>query len=280
MKQIAVIGGDMRLAKVAQYLADDGYTVRQYGCAALHQAETQVHNASTLADCLQDAHVVVLGLPATCDDETVHAPQSSQPIYLRDVFRYMPDHAVLLAGRMSEKLHGELILRGIRCVDYFQREELTVRNSIPTAEGALQIAMEELPITLHGSRSLVLGFGRIGKVLAKMLHGIGSDVTCSARKHYDKAWIDCMGYHAVDTADISSIIGQFDVIFNTIPSKILNGEVLRQIRRDSLIIDLASKPGGADGLFGPGRMQAGAVAKDINEILLFFLALFTVLQQR
>ena len=107
--------------------------------------------------------------------------------------------------------------------------------------------MEELPVTLHGSRSLVLGFGRIGKVLAKMLHGIGSDVTCSARKHYDKAWIDCMGYHAVDTADIASIIGQFDVIFNTIPSKVLNSEVLRRVRRDSLIIDLASKPGGADG---------------------------------
>ncbi len=246
MKKIAVVGGDLRLAKVAEYLAEDGYVVEIYGSNAPFSSSAKVHITDTLRDCLHDAHVIVLGLPATCDDETVSTPNFDQPIYIRDILRYMPKDAVLLAGRISEKLHGEMIMHGIRCVDYFQREELTVRNSIPTAEGALQIAMEELPITLHGSRSLVLGVGRIGKVLAKMLHGIGSDVTCSARKHYDKAWIDCMGYHAIDTAEILPVIDQFDVIFNTIPVKILSSEVLSRVRHDSLVVDLASKPGGVD----------------------------------
>ena len=74
-------------------------------------------------------------------------------------------------------------------IDIMKCEELAVLNSISTAEGAIQIAMEETNHTLHDSNILILGFGRIGKVLAKMLNAIGANVYCEARKNEDLAWI-------------------------------------------------------------------------------------------
>ena len=125
-------------------------------------------------------------------------------------------------------------------------EELIVLNSIPTAEGAIQIAMEKSLITLHNSKCLVLGFGRIGKILAKMLLGIGAQVYCEARKEQDIAWIKSYGYNAIHLNDLDNNLGNFDFIFNTIPYLILDKSRLSLIKSECLLIDLASKPGGID----------------------------------
>jgi dipicolinate synthase subunit A len=123
---------------------------------------------------------------------------------------------------------------------------MAILNAIPTAEGAIQIAMEELPITLHNSNVLILGYGRIGKILAKMLHGIGANVYVEARKYADIAWIKSYCYKPVMLNEISQIIGDMNLVVNTIPSLILNCELLNKLNKDCLVIDLASKPGGVD----------------------------------
>ncbi len=104
--------------------------------------------------------------------------------------------------------------------------------------------MRLLPITLHGSRALVLGFGRVGKVLARTLDALGAETYVEARKFEDLSWIKCYGYHGIYLPDLAGGLGSFDVIFNTIPHEILTDEHLRQLRSDCLLIDLASAPGG------------------------------------
>ena len=84
--------------------------------------------------------------------------------------------------------------KGLLFRDYFAREELAVANAVPTSEGAIQIAMEELPITLHGARVLVIGFGRLGKVLSGQLKGLGALVSVAARSCTDLAWAQTCGY--------------------------------------------------------------------------------------
>ncbi|MGE5328655.1 MAG: NAD(P)-dependent oxidoreductase, partial [Deltaproteobacteria bacterium] len=123
-------------------------------------------------------------------------------------------------------------------------EEMSVLNAIPTAEGAIQLALEEMPITLHDSKALVLGYGRIGKVLSKMLHGIGAKVYVAARKYSDLAWIEANGYTPIRMSDFSVWLNEFDVIFNTVPHVILDAKELQNIKMNALIVDLASKPGG------------------------------------
>ena len=110
-----------------------------------------------------------------------------------------------------------------------KREELAVLNTISTAEGAIEIAIANTNKIIHGSNVLILGFGRIGKVLARKMAGLSAKVTCAARKDEDLAWIRA-----------------YDIIINTVPHLILTKERLEYVKEDVLLIDLASNPGGID----------------------------------
>ena len=122
---------------------------------------------------------------------------------------------------------------------------MQVCNAVPTAEGAIEIAIREYPGTLNGSRCLVTGYGRIGRVLAKMLCGMGAKVYVSARRKDSLAWIRLGGYTPVEHSDIINS-GEFDIIFNTVPALILDAHIMAKIAVRSLMIDLASQPGGVD----------------------------------
>lgn len=126
------------------------------------------------------------------------------------------------------------------------RHSVVIENAIPTAEGALQYAMENSQITLHGSKCIVLGFGRCGKVLAHMLRGIGAKLSVEARSQSDLAYIESYGYTPIQLGDLPQNIHQYDFIFNTIPTLILDEKKLEKINKDCVIIELASKPGGID----------------------------------
>ena len=122
-------------------------------------------------------------------------------------------------------------------------------NTVPTAEGAIEIAMNETPITIHGSKCLVTGYGKIGKILSKMLCGLGAQTYVEARKYADLAMIEGHGYEPLALSELKSRIGEFDIIFNTIPAMIFDEKILKKVKKDALIIDLASNPGGADFYF-------------------------------
>ena len=165
-------------------------------------------------------------------------------------------------------------------IDLLKREEFAVLNAIATAEGTVQIAMEESQRTVHGSKVLIMGFGRIGKILAKMLDGVGAKVFCEARKDEDMAWIKAYGFESVHLNELNENLGKFDIIINTIPFQILNAERLELVKKDVVLIDLASNPGGVDrkvakeknlkliwALSLPGKVAPLTSAEFIKEVL-------------
>lgn len=154
----------------------------------------------------------------------------------------------MIAGNINKEILKNAESEDVKVIDLLKREELAVLNTISTAEGAIQIAMEETSRTIHGSNVLVMGFGRIGKILAKMLNGIGAKVYCEARKNEDFAWIKAYGYNLVPLKNLKNEISKFDIIINTIPSMILTREYLERVNKEALIIDVASMPGGVDNI--------------------------------
>lgn len=116
-------------------------------------------------------------------------------------------------------------------------------KAVPTAEGALQVAMEHLPVTLRGAECLVLGYGRIGKLLAHRLQGLGARVTVAARKYADLAWAEAYGCRALPISGLSGTLGRMQVIFNTVPSLILDRGLLSEAAPSCLCVELASRPG-------------------------------------
>ncbi|MBC7765298.1 MAG: dipicolinate synthase subunit DpsA [Hyphomonadaceae bacterium] len=245
IKSFCIIGGDLRQVKLANALSHDGYRVNVIGFSGIEFSDTV-----TLYDDLENAvtgvDVVIAPLPCSVDGNTVNTFFYHKKIIFSDLFKALSKNQIFLAGKIDEKIHNLAKVYNIYVIDYFDREEMTVLNAIPTAEGAVQIAMEEMPITLHNSDCLILGFGRIGKMLAKMLNGIGAHVSVEARKYEDLAWINGFGYKPIPLKEIIDHIGNYHCIFNTVPSMILDENMLKKIDKDCLVIDLASKPGGVD----------------------------------
>ena len=142
---------------------------------------------------------------------------------------------------VAAREHAERL--GLRLTDYYTDEALTVKNAVVTAEGALAVAMEHLPVTLCETSCLVIGFGRIGKLLARDLAALGADVAVSARRFDDFAWIGALGYRALHTERLAGRLKRFRVIFNTVPSMVLDDRLLAEVRADCVLIELASRPG-------------------------------------
>lgn len=105
--------------------------------------------------------------------------------------------------------------------------------------------MKQHPGTINSSNCLVAGYGRIGKILAASLKALGANVTVAARKKSDLAWISASGYKAIDINKLKSDTS-LDLVFNTVPSMIFDAHTLKHLCEDSIVIDLASKPGGVD----------------------------------
>lgn len=227
--RIAVTGGDRRQDLLAELLAADGH-------------ETQLIHAAEDLYFLDGADLTVFPLPACRDDGTV----TDAGLTASELFLHMPHGSVAAGGRIPPSFYGMAELRGVTLHDYTKREDFAIANALATAEGALGIAIMQMDVTLQGAACLVVGNGRIGKLLARKLALLGADVTVSARRADDLTWVKTDGHAAVHTAAVADVAGRFDVIFNTVPVMVLDVPVLEKTRPGALIIDLASKPGGVD----------------------------------
>lgn len=238
----AVLGGDMRQVSLAGMLSDGVFDrVNTY---AMEDAPSDtIIKSPALEAALKNVDTVILPLPLCDDRGMLNAVFSTKRISIEDVFDLIPPNVHVLAGKVGKKQWELAEKKNIRLTDYLEREEFAVYNAVSTAEGAIQIAMEEMPITLHRANALVVGFGRIGKILSHRLAGMGADVTVCARKCADRAWISSYGYTAADYENFPQLVEKSDVVFNTVPVKILGRHELKKAK---FIIDLASKPGGVD----------------------------------
>ena len=153
---------------------------------------------------------------------------------------------ILIAGSISPEVYNLANDEYIEIIDIMKREELAVLNTISTAEGTIEIIIANTNKIIHGSKILILGFGRIGKVLARKLAGLSAKVTCAARKDEDLAWIRAYGHMETNINTIGENLSEFDVIINTVPHLILTEEKIQYVRDDCLLVDLASNPGGID----------------------------------
>ncbi len=236
---IAVLGGDLRQLHLARLLQEDEWNVMTWG---LEQADAPC--AVSLDDALQ-AEYIVLPLPI-CRGERLNLPLTDHTISCEKLWKRLRPKQILLGGMISSLPPALRNDPRFTLLDYYDREEVQIYNAVPTAEGAILRAMEKTNYTLQGSRCLVVGYGRIGKVLAHNLHSLGAEVTVSARKRSDMAWIAVYGYHAVPTENLVEHIGRYDIIFNTVPAMVLDAECLAKTKPNCLLVELASLPGGID----------------------------------
>lgn len=238
-----VVGGDLRQNYLAATLSKIGkiYTLG----LDKNAAATDTIPIERIEDIPCAIDYVIFPLPVTNDGVNVNMPNCGEKISLYSFLPHLKQNAVVFGGKV-EKEASIFTYKGFEVIDYLEREELTVLNAVPTSEGAIQIAMEELPTTIYGQKVLITGFGRITKVMVKALIGLGAKVSVTARKFSDLAWAEIYGCEAIHISELEKSLPQFDIVFNTVPAVLLDERRLSQLKDGCLVIDLASKPGGVD----------------------------------
>lgn len=239
----AVVGGDVRQLKLVQLLRQEGHKVN---IAAFEKDPDfnkecmDFKNAVGLSDC------VLLPIPAFTAEGYVVTQCSDERISSNALLKSLNPGSLVIGGRLGEEFESKAAELGCCASDILNREDFSIANAVPTAEAAIQIAMQQLPITIAGSKCLVAGGGRIGKQLAMRLHLLGADVTVTVRKASDAAFCESFGAKAEYTARLETLVQGSDIIFNTVPELVFDEQILAGVDKTCPCIDLASMPGGFD----------------------------------
>ena len=216
MKCFIVTGKDARQTEAAKYLEKLGYIV-------LQEEEAQ------LADYIL--------LPT---------PLDIQNLGYTDILHKTKKGTVAFAGKICKQAYKTAEKAGVTLIDFLEREDLAMLNAIPTVEGTLEILIAERDKTLWSSDVVVTGYGRISKLLCHHLRALGTNVTVCARSAKDKAQAQAFGYKAVEITKLSKVVEKADIIINTVPALLIDEPILKTLKEDVFIVDLASRPGGVD----------------------------------
>lgn len=246
-RKFLILGGDMRLGYLAQMLEESGNKVYVY---AMEKNEKIMENmliekCNSLQSALEKAEVIIAPIPLTKDGIEINTPLSTEKILIEDLVKQNKSK-IFIAGSIKKEIQEKLKQKYLDVIDVMEREELAILNTIATAEGTIEVAIKNTDKILQGSNVLILGFGRVAKIVANKFQALSAKVTCSARKISDLAWIEAYGYSALDINDMLYDLKDFDIIINTVPQIIIHEKELKHMNPNVLLIDLASAPGGID----------------------------------
>ena len=239
--KFALIGGDARMGWLAALLAEEGHGVR---CFALEKAALPrpIPQCGSPEGCVYGADWVVLGVPAERGGLLL-TPLSVQTLRTQELLAALWPGQTLCGGLFDQATSLAAVRAGLTVCDLMARRDFTVGNAALTAEGAIGLLIRESAHSLWRSRVLVTGWGRIASLLAPRLRALGAEVTVAARKAGDRAAAEAWGLRACRFAELPALAGDFDYLVNTVPAEVLPEPVLRRVRPDALLLELASAPG-------------------------------------
>ena len=244
---LTLLGGDARQLSIATRFSQAGYEVRIMGVGDSPPHGVRV--CHDLGKALTGSRLLVLPLPTTRDGEHIYTPLDTQtkisfPQLCEGLSRLPSVH--VFGGRIPREWSHSLSAIGCTVTDYYDREDIQIKNARITAEGALMTAMEMTDTGILGTPMAVIGYGRIGQYLSRMLVALGAQVTVYARRSASRAQAASDGCATHDTTHLSTLTQGYGVIFNTVPERLIGKEILSVMPCGTLVIDLSSPPFGID----------------------------------
>ena len=229
-----IIGGDCRFSYIKDQLINEGYNVKR------------IYPGEYRADDFTDCDVFILPVPVSRDNININTPLAGEQFYFGDFLRLIPENSVVAGGMFNDEHLNKLRAKNITVFDYYKDDELAIKNAVPTAEGVLAILINSLPVTIDGLECAVTGYGRCAKVLCKKLKDLGADVTVAARSEENLTAAEKDGMKICRLRDLGSICNRFSAIVNTVPALVIDSESIKNLKKNCLIIEIASAPFGVD----------------------------------
>ncbi len=274
-----LLGGDLRLVKLALMLEKEKKQVHIIGLEKAKELENvfNIKIYKDLKQALENVDVIISSIPFSRDGLTINMPLSDNKIKIDDLMDLIKEKT-LIAGTVSNDIYEKY--RDVKIIDIMKNEKLAILNTIATAEGAIKEIIENTQINIHGSKIMILGFGRVGKTLTKKLEGLSAKVTVVSKEDEELAWAEAFGYRNIKLDKIINEIQEYDIIINTIPHIIIDRQILEKVNKNALLLDLASDDGGIDkntakeyklnlitALGIPGKIAPIATAKILKEVI-------------
>lgn len=267
-KHVVFLGGDARQLEVIRRITQMNAKVSLIGFDNLQTPVSGTTERGLHEDIWKAMDMLILPIVGTDDQGKVTSAFTSKELILTEQhIRSLPKHCIVFTGIARSYLKDLCEKYQIQLFELLQRDDVAIYNSIPTVEGALMLAIQHTDITIHNSVTIVLGLGRVGLSLARVLHAIGAKVRVGVRKSEDIARAFEMGIPAFHISELAQQVKDADLIFNTVPALIIDASVLTQVPYDVVIIDLASKPGGVDYQYAEKRGIKAILAPSLPGIV-------------
>jgi len=211
-------GKDPRNAYLAKLLQADGYHVILQEPMPDYEARAAILPVPTVL-------VLELNTPVP----SLHAAlESLQP------------GSACVAGRAGAAELKFAANKGVFYFNLLDDDAFCIRNAIPTAEGTLSIAIENTSYTIHSARLTVLGYGRVGKAVARLFRACGCAVSVVSREDAELAWAYANGCRAVNLRELPDALDGADIVVNTVPARLLTADMLSRVKKDALLIEVAT----------------------------------------
>ncbi len=277
-KVIGILGGDKRQEYMVQLLKDQGFSVLTYAVTG------QEYSSGTRKELINNSDVLIAPIPFTRNQKTLASIMEKEDLDIDGFLSCLKAGHILCGGNFPEKVCNRCKELHIPVYDFLKDGSIAAFNAIPTAEGALMEACRLSPLHFYHNKSIVIGYGKCGSVLADRLKGMHSDVFVCARRREARTQAQVLGFKAISFEELRENLKNAVFIFNTVPAPILSKEDLECLSPLAVIVDIASAPGGIDyhaaGALGitsslylsiPGKTAPYSAAKILTNALTDYL---------
>ncbi|UOQ47824.1 dipicolinic acid synthetase subunit A [Gracilibacillus caseinilyticus] len=254
-KNIAIIGGDARYLPLIHALNKiDDLRIQILGFDQVEQSYTGVMQSTIDNLVTSQLDGIILPITGIDDNGFVETMFSGEKIQLTEEwFKSLPSHCKIFTGIATSKLDTYINKYNLSLETLMNRDDVAIYNSIPTAEGAIMLAIKHTDFTIHHANVFVFGFGRVGQTTASSFAGLGANVSVISKDESELARIYEKGWQAYHLAQVEDYMDDCQILINTIPAKVVDKKLLEKMNNQAIIIDLASKPGGIDFDFAKTR---------------------------
>lgn len=243
--KIGIIGGDKREEVLIDELAAQGYNLRVLSDKKINKPNVKCF--SRLKEVVIDTEIVIAPMSSTDKDNYLKSTFIKNKVKLDEAFfNQLKKDVTFLIGIARPEIKEILLKKDIKFIEMAHLDELAILNAIPTAEGAIKIAIEETDFTIHGSKVITFGLGKVGLTLAWRLNLLGAESYAVTRDRSAIARGKDLGLKMISYSQLPEYIKEMDIVFNTVPAKVIKENIISRMKKNSLIIDLASAPGGTD----------------------------------
>lgn len=246
-----IIGGDCRFSYMKKSLEKKGFDAKR------------IYPGEYKADDFSDVDVFILPVPVSRDNVNINTPLAGEAFYFGDFLRLLPEGCMVAGGLWNDYMVEKLTQKNIKVFDYYKDDALALKNAVPTAEGVIEILINSLPVTLDGLKCVVTGYGKCGSVLSRKLKALGAKVTVAARSGKDLCAAAEDGMKICPLSELGKEPVDAVAVINTVPARIIDADIIRNLDKDCILVEIASAPFGIDfdaaAKYGITAVKAGSL---------------------